>query len=195
MEMEALTSLGSHITGQDLASAMRSLGAPERRTEDAQTASTSRPRLDTDPVSALITAMVYFFVFFYLASEQVAQLLGFYLPLYQFRSQLTDAAIPENRDDLRSLFRYYYVYAHLEIASALLSIVGIYAYHFKIALILTLLYMMSHRALWLEGIYIRVCSYDEVLVQLVTGLWSKVYAEYERIRRDKKIVDNHDKQE
>jgi uncharacterized membrane protein YiaA len=199
--METIVELGAQLTGHNISDAAGYLSGTGISSNVSQSVNETdvlpnqRSRLEADPVRFLITAMIYFFIFFYLASEQVAQFLGFYLPLYQFKSQLSDIATVDNRDDLRSLFRYYYVYAHIEIVSTVLNIVGIYAYHFKIALIITLLYMMSHRTLWLEGIYKHVCSYDEILVQLFIGLWNKIYAEYERIRKDTIGTDLHNKQD
>jgi hypothetical protein len=133
-----------------------------------------------DPFVVLFKVIVCLFVFIYFANELVTQLIGFFIPIYHSTELLTHS----DTAAYRSLIKYFYLYAHLEICSLVLNLIGIYAYHFKICIIFFLLYAMHYRTTWMNRIYMRVCSFDQTIVETCLVTTQRLREEYHRIYND-----------
>jgi hypothetical protein len=144
-----------------------------------------------DPVGMLLGLLFYVFVFIYFANDQIAQIVGFYGPIYHTRQAIHNSIITsENSATLVNLFKYMYLYGHLELFSGFTSCFGIHIYHFKIASIMFMLYLMNYHPVALANLYTKLCQYDDLVVEVAKNLYNRICEEVQKVRGNPNINTN-----
>ena len=132
----------------------------------------------SDPLAIFFMCVGFFISYIYFAGEILCQFIGLFYPCYYIYT-LMHNKIPDKTVKIRSIMKYFIIYAHTEFISTFFKIIGLpMFYHIKILVLIAFIYSAQYRNEWINNIYDKTIIYDRIVLSLCYSSYQKLVDEY-----------------
>lgn len=135
-------------------------------------------RYISDPLCIASLIGISIFVYIYFAGDFICQVFGLLYPCYCLYSltNIQDDHALEKRD---SLMKFFIIYAHQELLFSALKLIGLYFYHIRFLIIISLLYLLEYQGDLFRQVYETVTLYDKIIISLMSFYFDKIKKEFQ----------------
>lgn len=137
----------------------------------------------SDPLAMFFIIAGWIIAYIYFAGEFLCQLVGLFYPCYYMYTLLNNK-IPGKADKIKSVMKYFIIYAHSEFLSYFLRFIGFPMFiHLKIIVLAALIYMAEYRFDWMNNAYDRIIIYDRIAIAMCYSMHQKMVNEYRTVSK------------